>query len=336
MGNELLAEEFERARPHLRAVAYRMLGSLSEAEDAVQESWLRLSRTDTDAVINLRGWLTTVVGRVSLDMLRARRARREDYPGTWLPEPIVSVDSESDPEHEALLADSVGLALLVVLETLTPPERLAFVLHDMFGVPFEEIAEIVGRSPAAARQLASRARRRVRGAEPGPDADLAAQRARRRRVPRRRALGRLRRACRRARSGGRLPCRHGPRRGARPSARQRRRGRGAHDPLAGAPRSQPSRGPAIVNGAAGFVVGAGRKAVRGHRLQRRSRPDPRDRPRARSRETARAHREPGVRPRAVGPADAEFAARCGLFPARRPGKPPGGGKVRVAPSTERE
>jgi RNA polymerase sigma-70 factor (ECF subfamily) len=176
MGNELLAEEFERARPHLRAVAYRMLGSLSEAEDAVQESWLRLSRTDTDAVINLRGWLTTVVGRVSLDMLRARRARREDHPGTWLPEPIVSVDSESDPEHEALLADSVGLALLVVLETLTPPERLAFVLHDMFGVPFDEIADILGRSPAAARQLASRARRRVRGAEPGPDADLAAQR----------------------------------------------------------------------------------------------------------------------------------------------------------------
>ena len=176
MGNELLAEEFERARPHLRAVAYRMLGSLSEAEDAVQESWLRLSRTDTDAVLNLRGWLTTVVGRVSLDMLRARRARREDHPGTWLPEPIVSVDSESDPEHEALLADSVGLALLVVLETLTPPERLAFVLHDMFGVPFDEIADILGRSPAAARQLASRARRRVRGAEPGPDADLAAQR----------------------------------------------------------------------------------------------------------------------------------------------------------------
>ena len=170
-----LAEQFESHRPHLNSVAYRMLGSVSEAEDAVQEAWLRLSRSDTAAVANLGGWLTTVVGRVCLDMLRARRARREEYPGTWLPEPIV-VDTENDPEQEALLADSVGLALLVVLDTLTPSERLAFVLHDMFAVPFEEIAEIVGRTPAAARQLASRARRRVQGATPAADPDLARQR----------------------------------------------------------------------------------------------------------------------------------------------------------------
>ena len=172
---DLVTEEFERHRAHLRGVAYRMLGSMSEAEDAVQEAWLRLNRSDTSAVSNLGAWLTTVVGRVCLDMLRARLARREDYVGTWLPEPIVSVDPAEDPEQEALLADSVGLALLVVLETLSPAERLAFVLHDMFGVPFEEIAPIVDRSPEAARQLASRARRRVRGAAP-PDADLAEQR----------------------------------------------------------------------------------------------------------------------------------------------------------------
>jgi len=173
---DLLTEEFERHRGHLRAVAYRMLGSVSEAEDAVQESWLRLARADTDGVSNLAGWLTTVVARVALDILRTRRARREDYLGSWLPEPIVTVDTDTDPEHEAVLADSVGLALLVVLDTLTPPERLAFVLHDMFGVPFEEIAPIVDRSPAAARQLASRARRRVRGATPVPEPDLAQQR----------------------------------------------------------------------------------------------------------------------------------------------------------------
>src|SRR6266581_3852911 len=141
-----------------------MLGSVSEADDAVQEAWLRLSLSDADAVANLVGWLTTVVGRVCLDVLRARRARREDYVGTWLPEPIVSTDAESDPEQDALLADSVGLALFVVLETLSPAERLAFVLHDMFGVSFDEIAPIVGRSPTAARQLASRGRRRVQGA----------------------------------------------------------------------------------------------------------------------------------------------------------------------------
>jgi RNA polymerase sigma-70 factor, ECF subfamily len=169
-------EQFERYRPHLQAVAYRMLGSVTEADDALQEAWVRLNRADTDNVDNLGGWLTTVVGRVCLDMLRARRSRREDYVGSWLPEPIVSLDDETDPEHEAMLADSVGLALLVVLETLTPAERLAFVLHDMFAVPFDEIAPIVGRTPAAARQLASRGRRRVQGAAPDPDTDLSRQR----------------------------------------------------------------------------------------------------------------------------------------------------------------
>ena len=169
-------EQFERYRPHLQAVAYRMLGSVTEADDALQEAWLRLSRADTDDVDNMGGWLTTVVGRVCLDMLRSRRSRQEDYVGSWLPEPIVSLDDETDPEQEAILADSVGLALLVVLETLTPAERLAFVLHDMFAVPFEEIAPIVGRTPAAARQLASRGRRRVQGADPNPDTDVRGQR----------------------------------------------------------------------------------------------------------------------------------------------------------------
>jgi RNA polymerase sigma-70 factor (ECF subfamily) len=167
-------EEFERHRSHLNAVAYRMLGSSSEAEDAVQEAWLRLSRANTAAVENMGGWLTTVVARVCLDMLRSRRARREDYVGSWLPEPVVSI--ENGPEDEAVLADSVGLALLVVLDTLTPAERLAYVLHDMFGMPFEEIAPIVDRSEPATRQLASRARRRVRGATPATDPDLREQR----------------------------------------------------------------------------------------------------------------------------------------------------------------
>jgi RNA polymerase sigma factor (sigma-70 family) len=174
--HELLAERFEEHRTHLRAVAYRMLGSKSEADDAVQEAWLRLSRSDASAVENLGGWLTTVVARVCLNMLRSRKSRREEAFGPHLPDPIVSREDEGDPEHEALLADSVGLALLVVLDTLTPAERLAFVLHDMFAVPFDEIAPIVRRSPAAARQLASRARRRVRGAAPEPDADLGRQR----------------------------------------------------------------------------------------------------------------------------------------------------------------
>src|SRR6266571_1718453 len=174
--HEWLAEQFEAYRSHLRAVAYRMLGSVSEADDAVQESWLRLSRSDTSGVENLGGWLTTVVARVCLDMLRSRESRHEEPLDEHVPDPIVSREDGIDPEHEALLADSVGLALLVVLDTLNPAERLAFVLHDIFAVPFDEIAPIVGRSPAAARQLASRARRRVRGAATVPDADLTRQR----------------------------------------------------------------------------------------------------------------------------------------------------------------
>jgi RNA polymerase sigma factor (sigma-70 family) len=172
---EWLAEQFEEQRPHLRAVAYRMLGSLSEADDAVQDAWLRLSRADRSEVENLGAWLTTVVARVALNMLRSRKTRREQPLDVHLPDPIIDPADGTDPEHEALLADSVGLALLVVLETLTPAERLAFVLHDMFAVPFEQIASIVERSPEATRQLASRARRRVRGTAPLPDADLGAQ-----------------------------------------------------------------------------------------------------------------------------------------------------------------
>jgi RNA polymerase sigma factor (sigma-70 family) len=171
-----LAERFEEQRTRLRAVAYRMLGSLSEADDAVQEAWLRLTRSDADAIENLDAWLTTVVARVSLNMLRARKTRREEPIEAQLPEPILDRADGMSPEHEALLADSVGLALLVVLETLSPPERLAFVLHDMFAVPFDEIAPIVDRSPETARQLASRARRRVQGESKVPDADLATQR----------------------------------------------------------------------------------------------------------------------------------------------------------------
>src|ERR687895_2638138 len=173
---EFLAQQFEEHRTRLRAVAYRMLGSLSEADDAVQETWLRLNRVDSDEVENLGGWLTTVVARVSLNILRSRRSRREEPFDVRMPEPIVDRADGTDPEHEALLADSVGLALLVVLETLNPAERLAFVLHDMFAVPFDEIAPIVDRSPAAARQLASRARRRVQGEAPTTDADLDTQR----------------------------------------------------------------------------------------------------------------------------------------------------------------
>jgi RNA polymerase sigma factor (sigma-70 family) len=172
-----LAQRFEEHRTHLRAVAYRMLGSLSEADDAVQQAWLRLSRADTSEVENLRGWLTTVVARLSLNMLRSRKARREEPLAGRLPDLLVDRADGIDPEHEALLADSVGLALLVVLETLSPPERLAFVLHDIFAVPFDEIAPIVDRSPEAARQLASRARRRVRADRTVPDADLETQRA---------------------------------------------------------------------------------------------------------------------------------------------------------------
>ena len=171
-----LADRFEDHRGHLRAVAYRMLGSISEADDAVQEAWIRLNRTDTSDVENLRAWLTTVVGRVCLNMLRSRKRRGEAPLDAHFPDPVVSRESGTDPEHEALLGDSVGLALLVVLDTLSPAERLAFVLHDVFGVSFGEIATIIDRSPAAARQLASRGRRRVQGA-PVPDRDVQAQRA---------------------------------------------------------------------------------------------------------------------------------------------------------------
>ncbi|HEV8570263.1 MAG TPA: RNA polymerase sigma factor SigJ [Actinoplanes sp.] len=175
--HEWLAGHFERHRPHLRAVAYRMLGSLTEADDAVQDTWLRLSRSGAADVENIGGWLTTIVGRVCLNMLRSRNRRREEPLGVHIPDPVISPEGELQPEEQALLADSVGLALLVVLDTLTPDERLAFVLHDMFGLPFGEIAPIVGRTPAAAKQLASRARRRVKGAgTPAPDPDPVRQR----------------------------------------------------------------------------------------------------------------------------------------------------------------
>jgi RNA polymerase sigma-70 factor (ECF subfamily) len=174
--NEWLADRFEDHRAHLRAVAYRMLGSLTEADDAVQDTWLRLSRSGADGVENLGGWLTTIVARVCLNMLRSRTTRREAL-GVHLPDPVISPPGVLQPDEEAVLADSVGLALLVVLDTLSPAERLAFVLHDLFQLPFEEIAPMVGRSPTAARQLASRARRRVKGADiPAPDPDLARQR----------------------------------------------------------------------------------------------------------------------------------------------------------------
>jgi RNA polymerase sigma-70 factor (ECF subfamily) len=169
-----LAERFEANRTHLRGVAFRMLGSAAEADDAVQEAWIRLSRTDTSDVANFRGWLTTVVARVCLNMLRSRRTRREDSLDSHVPDPVVSPEAGLDPEQEALLGDSVGLAMLVVLDSLTPPERVAFVLHDVFAIPFDDIAPIVNRTPTATRQLASRARRRVRGA-PVPDVDLDGQ-----------------------------------------------------------------------------------------------------------------------------------------------------------------
>ncbi len=175
--NEWLADRFDEHRSHLRAVAYRMLGSLSEADDAVQDAWLRVSRAQAQVIENIGGWLTTIVARVSLNMLRSRNRRREEPLGLLLPDPVVTPDRSGRPEEEAVLADSVSLALLVVLDTLSPAERLAFVLHDMFDLPFEEIAPMVGRTPAAARQLASRARRRVKGAEmPAPDPDRDRQR----------------------------------------------------------------------------------------------------------------------------------------------------------------
>lgn len=175
--NEWLADRFEEHRAHLRSVAYRMLGSLTDADDAVQDAWLRVSRSNADEVENLGGWLTTIVARLCLNVLRTRNRRREESLGVHLPDPVVSRDTQTQPEEEALLADSVGLALLVVLDTLSPAERLAFVLHDMFELPFEEIAPMVGRTPVAARQLASRARRRVKGAEiRAPEVDIARQR----------------------------------------------------------------------------------------------------------------------------------------------------------------
>ena len=170
--DQWLAERFQEQRPHLRAVAYRMLGSLSEADDALQEAWLRASRADTSSVENLGGWLTTIVARIALNMLRARKAKREEPLEIGIPDPVISPLNGADPEQQALIGDSVGLALLVVLETLPPAERLAYVLHDMFAVPFDEIASITDRSAAAARQLASRARRRVQGSARVPDADL--------------------------------------------------------------------------------------------------------------------------------------------------------------------
>jgi RNA polymerase sigma factor (sigma-70 family) len=257
-------EQFERHRAHLQDVAYRMLGSVGEAEDAVQEAWLRLNRSDTSAVGNVGGWLTTIVGRVCLDMLRARRARREDYAGSRLPEPIVTIEPDGNPEQQALLADSVGLALLVVLDTLTPAERLAFVLHDMFDVPFAEIAPMIGRTPAATRQLASRARRRVRGMAPAPDADLARQRE---------VVDAFLAASRagdfdalvavldpdvvfRVDSGGVGPAARPPITGAAAVARQ---------VLARGTRFAPHARPAIVNGTAGFILPApgGLRAVVG-------------------------------------------------------------------------
>jgi RNA polymerase sigma factor (sigma-70 family) len=176
--HDLLARRFEEHRTRLKAVAYRMLGSLTEADDAIQEAWLRLARSPADGIDNLGGWLTTIVGRVCLDMLRSRRLRREDPLDFHLPDPVITAEGIADPEEHALIADSVGLALLVVMESLSPAERLAFVLHDMFGLPFEQIALIIDRTPAAARKLASRARRRVQGAspEPDPDPDPAARR----------------------------------------------------------------------------------------------------------------------------------------------------------------
>jgi RNA polymerase sigma factor (sigma-70 family) len=256
---DLLAEQFEANRTHLRAVAYRMLGSVSEADDAVQEAWLRLGRADAGEIQNLRAWLTTVVARVSLDMLRSRKSRREEALGPHVPEPIVSSEDGVDPEHEALLADSVGLALLVVLETLGPAERLAFVLHDMFGVPFDEIAPIVGRSPDAARQLASRARRRVRGAAPAPDADLGRQRE---------VVDAFLAAAR----GGDFDALLAVLdpdvvlrvdRGAVPAgaSREVRGAQGVAEQVSRFARLAPLARPALVNGAAGFVVAPGGRPV---------------------------------------------------------------------------
>jgi RNA polymerase sigma factor (sigma-70 family) len=254
------SEQFEKHRPHLKAVAYRMLGSASEADDALQEAWLRLSRSHTDSVDNLAGWLTTVVGRVCLDALRARKLRREDYIGTWMPEPIVLAEDAPGPEQEAMIAESVGLALFVVLETLSPAQRLAFVLHDMFAVPFDEIGPIIDKSPEAARQLASRARRRVQGAAPDADTDLPHQRE---------VVDAFLAASRtgdfealvaildpdvifRADAGIASPLARAPITGAEAVAEQI---------LARGSRFAPHARPAIVNGSAGVVVGEGIRPI---------------------------------------------------------------------------
>ena len=248
-----LATRFEEERPQLRRIAYRMLGTLDDTDDAVQEAWLKLNATDESAIENLGAWLTTVVGRVCLDMLRARRARHESFVGSWLPEPIVAIDESPTPEEEALIADGVGLALLAVLDTLAPPERLAFVLHDMFAMPFDEIAAIVGRSPVATRQLASRARRRVRGVKSTSDVDLDEQR---------RVVDAFLAASRngdfdallalldpdvvlRVDAGEGSPLTQGPVEGAAAVAGEARRWAGM----------APLARPAVVNGAAGAVIG---------------------------------------------------------------------------------
>ena len=251
--NQWLADRFEEHRARLRAVAYRMLGSLSDADDAVQETWLRLSRAGADEIGNLGGWLTTVVARVCLNMLRSRGRRREQSLGLRLPDPVVSPEGALQPDEEALLAEGVGLALLVVLDTLSPAERIAFVLHDLFDLPFEEIAPLVGRSEAAARQLASRARRRVRGAEPpGPDPDLARQRA---------VVDAFFRAARGGDLEGLVAVLHpevvlradfGARRPAAPRVVQGAEAVARQAQLAALPRAHLH--PALVNGAAGVVV----------------------------------------------------------------------------------
>jgi RNA polymerase sigma-70 factor (ECF subfamily) len=258
--NEWLADRFEEHRTHLRAVAYRMLGSLTEADDAVQDAWLRVSRAGANEVENLGGWLTTIVARICLNMLRSRATRREESLDAHIPDPVISSAGVLQPDEEAMLADSVSLALLVVLDSLSPAERLAFVLHDMFGLPFDEIASMVGRSPAAARQLASRARRRVKGAEiPAPDPDLARQRA---------VVDAFFRAARggdfdalvalldpdvvlRADAGARRPAASGVFRGAAAVAGQSLRGA-----LPGA-----LVRPALVNGSAGAVITVGGRPI---------------------------------------------------------------------------
>ncbi len=255
------AEQFERHRAQLQAVAYRMLGSVTEAEDAVQEAWLRLSTQD-GAILNVGGWLTTVVGRVCIDMLRARQSRHVDYVGSWLPEPIVSLDEGDNPEQQALLADSVGLAMLIVLEMLSPAERLAFVLHDMFEVPFEEIAPMVDRTPAATRQLASRARRRVRGEMVQPDPDLGRQRT---------VVAAFLAAARVGDFEGlvavldpdavfRIDTGSGSRSGMAPAFIRGREDVARYAAMQG-PLFAPSCRPALVNGAAGLVVRAGTGAI---------------------------------------------------------------------------